>query len=57
MFYLNVEINKGHLVANANLESLGCTLIQIDDFGVMIFKKKSTLSDLSHGSVQISVVS
>lgn len=44
-------------MANANLESLGCTLIHIDDFGVMIFKEKSTFSDLSHGSVQISLLS
>lgn len=43
-FLLNMEVNKQKkkpFTANANLETLGCTLIQTDNIGVMIFKKKS----------------
>lgn len=38
-FYLNIEINKGPLAADANLEMLEYALIQIDDFGVTISKR------------------
>lgn len=38
-FYLNIEINKGPLAADANLETLEYALIQIDDFGVTISKR------------------
>lgn len=43
-FLLNMEVNKPKkkpFTANANLETLGCTLIQTDNIGVMILKKKS----------------
>ena len=38
-----MEVNrKKPFTSNANLETLGCTLIQTDNIGVMILKKKKS---------------